>query len=124
MTTADTTQPAAGDRPQASDRPEGPVVAAILAGGVGCFALGVFTTLSEASTSFADNLAWSDKVGPLSGKTIMTVIVWLLSWAILHAVYRNRPAAIGRALTIALVLIGLGVLLTFPTFFQLFAPEE
>jgi hypothetical protein len=124
MTTADTTQPAAGDRSQASDKPEGPVVAAILAAGVGCLALGVFTTLSEASTSFADKLAWSDKVGPLSGKTIMTVIVWLVSWAILHAVYRNRPAAIGRALTISLVLIGLGVLLTFPTFFQLFAPEE
>jgi hypothetical protein len=124
MATADTAQPAAGDRYQASDRPEGPVVAAILAGGVGCLALGVFTTLSEASTSFADKLAWSDDVGPLSGKTIMTVIVWLVSWAILHAVYRNRTAGIGRALTIALVLIGFGVLLTFPTFFQLFAPEE
>jgi hypothetical protein len=31
----------------------------------------------------------SDEVGPLSGKTIMAVIVWLLSWAILHAVYHN-----------------------------------
>jgi hypothetical protein len=29
-----------------------------------------------------------------------------------------------RALTIALVLIGLGVLGTFPTFFQVFAPAE
>jgi hypothetical protein len=124
MTAADTTQPAAGDRSQAFDRPEGPVVAAILAGGVGCLALGVFTTLAEASTSVKDKLAWSDKVGALSGKTIMTVIVWLISWAILHSVYRNRPAAIGRALTIALVLIGLGVLLTFPTFFQQFTPEE
>jgi hypothetical protein len=123
MTTADATQPAAEDRSLAPDKPEGPVVAAILAGGVGCLALGVFTTLSEASTSFADKLAWSDEVGPLSGKTILTIIVWVVSWAILHAVYRNHPAAIGRALSIALVLIGLGVLLTFPTFFQLFAEE-
>jgi heme/copper-type cytochrome/quinol oxidase subunit 3 len=113
-----------GDRAEAPDKPEGPIVAAILAGGIGCLALGVFTTLAEASTSVADKLAWSDKVGPLSGKTIMTVILWLVSWAILHAVYRNRAAETKQALTIALVLIGLGVLLTFPTFFQLFAPAE
>lgn len=111
-------------RDDAPDKPEGPIVAAILAGGIGCLALGVFTTLAEASSSVADKLAWSDKVGPLSGKTILAVIVWLVSWAILHAVYRNREAETKQALTIALVLIGLGVLLTFPTFFQLFAPAE
>ena len=113
-----------GSRDDAPDKPEGPIVAAILAGGVGCLALGVFTTLAEASTSVADKLAWSDKVGPLSGKTILAVIVWLVSWAILHAMYRNRDAETRKALTIALVLIGLGFLLTFPTFFQLFAPAE
>jgi hypothetical protein len=124
MTTADSLHPDTGvpEQDAVPDKPEGPVVAAILAGGVGCLAMGVFTTLAEASTSLADKLAWSDKVGPLSGKTIMTVIVWLISWAILHAVYRNRAAETKGALTIALVLIGLGVLLTFPTFFQLFAP--
>ncbi|MEP6759854.1 MAG: hypothetical protein ABJA93_00625 [Sporichthyaceae bacterium] len=106
------------------DKPEGPIVAAILAGGIGCLVLGLLTTLSEASASFADKLKFKESVGPLSGKTTLTVVVWLLSWAILHAVYRNRPAETKKALTIALVLIGLGVLLTFPTFFQLFKPEE
>lgn len=71
----------------------------------------------------AHSLACGD-VGPLSGKTVMAVIVWLVSWAILHAVYRNREAETRQALTIALVLIGLGVLGTFPTFFQLFTPAE
>jgi hypothetical protein len=118
----DTGAPA--DRAGSPDKPEGPLVAAILAGGIGCLALGAFTTLAEAGSSVADKLAWSDKVGPLSGKTTLAVIVWLLSWAILHAVYRNREAETKQALTIALVLIGLGVLLTFPTFFQLFAPAE
>ena len=55
MSTADRLQPD-NDAPapwdEAPDKPEGPIVAAILAGGVGCLALGVFTTLSEASTSF------------------------------------------------------------------------
>jgi len=127
MSAADRLQPGTdipAHRTEVPDKPEGPVVAAILAGGIGCLALGVFTTLAEASTSVADRLAWSDKVGPLSGKTIMAVIVWLISWVILHVVYRNREAETRKALTIALILIGLGTLLTFPTFFQLFAPEE
>jgi len=32
--------------------------AAILAGGIGCLALGLFTTLAEASSSFSDWLSW------------------------------------------------------------------
>ncbi|MFI6010107.1 hypothetical protein ACIBAG_15025 [Streptomyces sp. NPDC051243] len=105
------------------DRPEGPISAAIIAAGIGAAALGLFTTLAEASTDVADWLQWNDRVGPLSGKTLMAVIVWLVSWAILHLALRNKPRETGRALTVALVLIGLGVLGTFPTFFQLFAPE-
>lgn len=127
MTTADQAHPGTdlpADSNAEPDKPEGPIVAAILAGGIGCLVMGLVTILSEASTSFADKLNWKDSVGPLSGKTILTVIIWLVSWAILHAVYRNRPAETKKALTVALILIGLGVLLTFPTFFQLFAPSE
>jgi hypothetical protein len=80
----------------------------------------VVTTLAEASTSVSDWLAWSDRVGPLSGKTILAVVVWLVAWAVLHAVLRSRPYETRRALVVSLVLIGLGVLGTFPTFFQLF----
>ena len=105
------------------DKPEGPVAAAILAAGIGALALGVFTTLAEASDSVADWLRWNAAVGPLSGKTLMTVIVWLASWAGLHLWLRGKAYETRRALTIAGVLIALGVLGTFPTFFELFAPE-
>jgi hypothetical protein len=102
------------------DKPEGPIAAAILAAGVGGLALGVVTTLVEASTSVKDALNWSNPVGPLSGKTILTVLVWLAAWAVLHVVYRRKPYETRRALTIALILIGLGIVGTFPTFFQAF----
>ena len=102
------------------DRPEGPIAAAVIAGGVGAAALGVVTTLAEASTGVSDWLAWSDRVGPLSGKTILAVVVWLVAWAVLHAALRGRPYETRRALVVSLVLIALGVLGTFPTFFQLF----
>src|SRR6266540_2676334 len=121
MTQHETTPATAQPADVSGDKPEGPVAAAIIAAGVGAAALGVFTILAEASTTVKDWLAWNEGVGPLSGKTLMAVIVWLLSWAGLHAALRNKPYETGRALTIALVLIGLGVLGTFPVFFQLFA---
>jgi hypothetical protein len=108
------------ERIEFTDRPEGPIAAAIIAGGVGAVALGVVTTLAEASTGVKDWLAWSDRVGPLSGKTILAVVVWLVAWAVLHVALRGRPYETRRALVVSLVLIALGVLGTFPTFFQLF----
>jgi Flp pilus assembly protein TadG len=114
---------AASQTTASGDKPEGAISAAILASGIGAAALGVVTVLAEASTTVKDLLQWSAAVGPLSGKTTVAVLVWALSWAVLHAVLRNRPTETSRALTIALVLIGLGVVGTFPTFFQLFAAE-
>ncbi|MGH3465654.1 MAG: hypothetical protein ACRDP9_29640 [Kribbellaceae bacterium] len=106
-----------------AERPEGAAVAAVLATGVGAAVLGLATTLSEASTSFADWLAWSDRVGPLSGKTIVAVAAWLLSWVVLHVVLRDRGRLTGGVLVLTGILIGLGVLGTFPTFFELFAGD-
>jgi hypothetical protein len=115
-----TQEPTTASEIEVVEKPEGPIVAAILAGGVGCFALGVLTTLSEASTRVADWLQWNDRVGPLSGKTLVAVIVWLVAWAILHLIFRNKQVETRTALAISLVLIGLGAVGTFPTFFQAF----
>jgi hypothetical protein len=107
-----------------ADKPEGPVAAAILAGGVGALALGVLTTLAEASTSIKDFLAFNEGVGPLSGKTIGAVVIWLVAWVVLHLIYRDKSLESRKALGASLVLIALGVLGTFPIFFQAFAPAE
>jgi hypothetical protein len=72
------------------DKPEGPIAAAVIAGGIGAFALGLVTTLAEASEGIRNWLQWSDPVGPLSGKVIMAVLVWLVAWAILHVALRRR----------------------------------
>lgn len=122
MTATETTHPVL-DRIEFKDRPEGPVSAAVIAAGIGAFALGLFTTLAEASTSMHDFFEWSVRVGPLSGKTISAVVVWLAAWAGLYFLLRNKPYETRRALTIALVLLVLGIIGTFPTFFQAFASE-
>ena len=105
------------------DKPEGPMVVAVLAAGIGSLALGLVTTLAALSETVNDWLAWSEPVGPLSGKTIVAVVVWLVAWAILHPIYRNKPVATRQALTVSLVLIALGIIGTFPPFFEVFAAE-
>src|SRR5215204_1129007 len=99
------------------ERPTGPVAAAVLATGIGAFVLGLLTTLSEASTGVHDFLEFDDDVGPLSGKTILAVIAYFGSWGILHAVWRRQNPALRPILIAAAVLVALGVLGTFPTFF-------
>lgn len=121
MTHVTSTDHAAGI--EYTDKPEGPIAAAIIAGGIGALVLGLFTTLAEANADLKDWLDWKSSVGPLSGKTSMAVIVWLISWAVLHVIYRDKPYETRRALAIALVLIGLGALGTFPIFFEAFATE-
>jgi len=116
--------PAAHDEIDYPEKPEGPVAAAIIAAGVGALSLGILTTTAEASTSIKDFLSFYDPVGPLSGKTIGAVAIWLVAWVVLHMMYRDKGVGSRTALTSALVLIGLGVVGTFPIFFQLFAPAE
>jgi Kef-type K+ transport system membrane component KefB len=102
------------------DKPEGPIAAAVIAGGIGAAALGVVTTLAEANEGIRNWLQWSDAVGPLSGKVAVAVAVWLVAWVILHLALRRRPYETRRALVVSLVLIAVGVVGTFPIFFQLF----
>jgi hypothetical protein len=104
-------------------RGEGPAAAALLGAGVGAFTLGLLTTLAEASMSIKDSLTLSDSVGPLSGKTTYAVVVWLVVWAVLHFTVGRRARLTTQVLTVVVVLFGLGLIGTFPIFFQLFAAE-
>jgi fluoride ion exporter CrcB/FEX len=101
-------------------KPSGPA-AAVLAAGIGTFVLGLFTTLNEASTDINDFLRFSDDVGPLSGKTIIAAAAFFVSWAILGYLWREREIAWRPVLTATVVLLALGFLGTFPTFFEAFA---
>lgn len=106
-----------------ADRPTGPVAAALLATGIGAFTLGLLTTLNEASTGIHDFLQFTDEVGPLGGKTVLAVIAYFGSWAVLHALWRRQSPVLRPILIAAAALVALGILGTFPVFFQAFASE-
>jgi len=100
----------------------GEAAAAFLAGGIGCFVLGVLVTLTAmpALVDLKNALNWSNPVGPLSGKVGVAMIAFLLSWGIAHFTMREKEVNLKTYVIVAGVLTALGFLLTFPPFFDLF----
>lgn len=98
----------------------GPAAAALVASGIGTLVIGLMTTGAVISEGLKTFLNWWDPAGPLTGKTGVGVIVWLISWIVTHTLWKDRDSDLGKAFTITLILIGLGVLLTFPPVFEAF----
>lgn len=119
MSTADTST----EMESGTAQIDGPPAAALIATGIGALTLGLFTTLAEASTGIKDFLQWNDRVGPLSGKTILAAIAYFASFLILGFPSRGKTFALRSVLIAAGVLVLLGLLLTFPPIFQAFASE-
>jgi hypothetical protein len=97
-----------------TDRPNGGSLAAILAAGIGAFAMGLFVVLSEAGIYGAPTLY--GPAGGLSGRSTFAVVTWLAAWLVLHRRWRHSELAAGRIVFVSWLLIALGVLGTFPPF--------
>jgi fluoride ion exporter CrcB/FEX len=94
-----------------------------LAAAVGSFVLGVMTTLAEASPDLKEWLAFRAPAGPLSGKTTVAVAAWAVSWVILAIAWRRKEVGFRPVVIASAVLVALGLLGTFPTFFESFTVE-
>jgi hypothetical protein len=66
------------------------------------------------SASIKSILVFYKPTGPLSGVTTVAILIWLFTWGILEWRWRNRTIAVGRTNALALTLLGLSLLLTFP----------
>ena len=75
----------------------GKALAAMVAAGVGSAALGVLTTLAELSPGLKNILNFYDPVGPLSGKTTVAVIIWLIAWYALAKIAETADRTIWDA---------------------------
>jgi hypothetical protein len=100
--------------------PNGSGAAAILSAGIGSFALAVLAFAGDKSALIASSLVFYKPAGPLSGVTTAAILIWLFTWGILEWRWRNRTVAVGRTNAIALILLGLSLLLTFPPLVNLF----
>jgi hypothetical protein len=100
--------------------PNGSGAAAILAAGIGSFALGVFTVAGDTIPAIKRLFIFYKPTGPLSGVTTTAILIWLLSWLLLEWRWKNRTVPMGRVNIIAFTLLGLCLLLTFPPITELF----
>ena len=98
----------------------GLAAAALLAGGIGAFAVGVMTILAEVSAAIKTAITFVKPVGALSGKTTIAVIIWLVAWVVLGSMWKDKDVAFGKIAVTAFVFLALGLLFTFPPFFLLF----
>jgi hypothetical protein len=90
----------------------GAALAAMLAAGIGSCAMGVFVILNEAGLFSAPGLY--GPAGGVTGRTTFAALAWLIAWFVLHRRWRAREIEYRRVFAITLVLIGLGIVATFP----------
>src|SRR5512142_317833 len=105
-----------------TEKVNGPVSAALLAGGIGSAAMGILTVLFEMNdkSAFAKSLNWYKGAGGLSGKSSLAIIIFFVSWAILHYLWKDKNTDFARISSIAIALLVVGLLGTFPPVWELF----
>lgn len=94
--------------------------AAILSAGIGTFALAVLAIVGDKSGTIKTSLVFYKPTGPLSGVTTVAIVIWLFTWGILEWRWAKKTVALREINTIALVLLGLSLMLTFPPVADLF----
>jgi hypothetical protein len=99
------------------DQTSGDAMAAFLAAGMGAFAMGLIVLLNEIGLLSVPALY--APAGGVSGRTTIAVLVWLVSWSVLHARWKYRDIATGPVAILTLVLTALGILATFPPLWKL-----
>ena len=121
-TAATDAPPLVEDRPthavSENARRSGPAAAVILAAGLASFTLGLLSVLTAASAAVSAALTFSDSVGDLSGLTTSAALVFFAAWAALAMRWRHADPSLVRVAVVTGVLIALGLLGTFPPFFN------
>ena len=95
----------------------GAALAAFLGAGIGAFAVGVMVILNESGLFEAPALY--APAGGVSGRTTIAVLLWVIAWGVLHRRWRDRHVESRRVHVVTMLLIALGVLLTFPPVWKL-----
>jgi hypothetical protein len=100
--------------------PNGSGAAAILSAGIGSFAVALLAIAADKSAHVKNLFVFYKPTGALSGETTVAILLWLAAWAIFDWRWRKRTVSLRRINVIALALLGLSLLLTFPPLADLF----
>lgn len=95
----------------------GAALASFLGAGIGAFAMGVIVILNEAGLFVAPALY--APAGGVSGRTTLAAAIWLIGWAVLHSRWKDRQIESRGVHLLSVILIGVGIVLTFPPVWRL-----
>jgi len=98
----------------------GVAAATLISSGIGAFVLGLMTTGAVVVEGLKGALNWWNPAGSLTGKSSVAVLAWLISWALMNTLWKGKEMDLRKSFIITLVLIGFGVLFTYPPFFEAF----
>jgi hypothetical protein len=94
----------------------GGAAAAIVAAGVGCFAVGMLALAGDGAKTVAKLLTFYKPTGPLSGVSTVAIVVWLVTWLLLARWWSGKTVSMAKVNVAAFVFLAVGLLLTFPPF--------
>lgn len=98
----------------AAELPNGPGAAALLSAGIGACALAGIAIAADRMPGFGRMMTFYKPTGPLSGVTTSAIVVWLIVWGALELRWRKRDVNMNRVGIAAVILLVVGLLLTFP----------
>lgn len=96
----------------------GTAMAAVLGAAIGSFALGLIVLLN--AMDLISIPAIYEPAGGVSGRTTLAVILWLISWGVLHVRWKDQQISYRKTLLLSLALIAGSLIFTFPPFWRLF----
>lgn len=100
------------------DVTNGAAMAALLAGGIGTFTLGLIVILN--AMGLLQVPALYSPAGGVTGRTTLAVVIWLACWIILHYRWKEKHLESKTIYWLSCILIGMSLLLTFPPVWNLF----
>ena len=109
-----------GSTAQLKTPPNGGAAAALLATGIGCLVLGVLSVLASVFDSLSEALKFYGLADDIGGVSTLMIAAWLLSWLILHQLWKKRQVNFPWVFVFTLILIALGLIGTFPPFDKVF----
>ena len=107
---------------QRAEVANGAALAAVLAAGIGAFAVGFIVILNETGLFAAP--AVYEPAGGVSGRTTLAAVIWLIAWAVLHRRWNNRQFEARGVYLLTFLLTAVGIVLTLPPIWKLLSRGE
>jgi uncharacterized membrane protein len=106
---------------ESNEAANGSAWAALLAAGIGAFAFGVLTDLSEVSKAASKFLQRAyTPAGSLSGVAVGATLIWIAVWIVLHILWNKRQIQNQRFAMIVIIVLSIAAFVTtFPPFYEL-----